>query len=264
MNDIMINIHHYRESLEFSLISTSKSSLFEIEFLQLKVIKAYPCNTSGINIEGLLIPNSFEILMIPDYDIYDLYPLVKEHNSSWILKGTDIEKFSLKLKLLPLTALWINIVVGYKNLVTNKSNKMETESIFIEKNGEKAIKERQYEYLPKRLSEEFSINLYKVLISINYHFFDVLSFDEQNLIFNEIMILLEINKEEVENYKDYTIFDFKYNPVLVGFLFKIIKLFNEKSNISNLSKFGQKIIYIINGDVYGVVHNEGEVKQEYK
>lgn len=223
MKNLLIRIDKaYRESLEFSLVSID--GIFEIKSLNIKIKEAYPCDLRGVMIEGMLIPNSYTIPLVPNYDTYELYPLTIENNSSWVLKGRDIETFSINFKIPKMTAVLIYLEVIAKNHISNNRVVIKTEDIFIEKNGEKANLLEKYAYDNNKLSEEFSICLYKVLISKNLYFLESISVTDQEIILSEIIKLLDINPNSIKNHNDlYTLFDFDYHPLIVDSLFKVVE-----------------------------------------
>lgn len=254
MSNLLIRIDkEYRESLSFSLVSAD--DIFEIEDLNIKVAEAYPCYSIGVMIEGLLIPNAYTVPLIPNYDTYGLYPLTIENNSSWILKGKDIEKFSLNFKIPNMTALSIFLEVIAKNHISNEIVKVTSETIFIEKNGEKADKSRKYNFERNKFSCEFSVYLYKTFISKDLNYLKVISSEHHKEILSEIVKLLDINPKNARNANDlYTAFDFDYHPLIVERLFKIIE------EIHNLqSKDGD--ILLLKPSLWGVGI---DLKQLYK
>lgn len=170
----------YRGDFSFNIFSLK--SLFNIEELEVKVVRSYSCKPVPVQIEALMIPKNYELTIVPSFDTYPLPPLLPDA-SGWVLKGEDVEGYTISLNWLPSTAIDIVVQAKVKNIVSRNVKIIRSKELHCIKNGYTIIdSDRSHKYDEASMGDEFSKNTYKCLISKQFIYIKHLNKTEKSAI----------------------------------------------------------------------------------
>ncbi len=210
---------HYRETTVFTVVS--ESGLHELTEVYLVVEGAYRSFPCGGGAEALILPNAYEITIVPSYNSYRLYPLVANHASTWLLKGNDIEKFSIKCDWLKGNSINVYLRCITKDINCSEITEIKSDIVLLERWGESTDCTKSFLYENKSMESDFEIELYKALISKEFSYIDSLRNDILLVLIDEISSVMknEVNLSRPQK----TAFDFSYHPMIVDKLFLLIE-----------------------------------------
>lgn len=153
--------NHYRSDVFFTIIA--HKGIYEISSLFIEVNRFYRCVPGAVAMEGLASRTNYTLFLSPAHKIYPLYPPTVDENSSWILRGGDVELFSVHFQWPMMMAVDVNIRAKIFDLIENKEILLTSDTFRLQRNGE----ELGYkEFIPKEEPISMSQYLYK-LITVN-------------------------------------------------------------------------------------------------
>ncbi len=131
----IIITRHYRPCVEFSLVSTG--GLTEVLQLYIELIQIYECRPGVAMIEARSFKCNYLIHLVPTVRIYPLIPpTMNEWQDTWVLKGPDVDLFSVEFEWPQMTAAEIVIKAQLVDHATKEEKLLCSETISLQRNGE--------------------------------------------------------------------------------------------------------------------------------
>ena len=125
----------YRHLVEFSLISTG--GFYEVLKLYVELLRIYQCVPGPKLIEEISFRINYSMILVPNIRIYPLLPpTFTNSQDSWVLKGKDIDLFSIDFSWPHMTSVDIMIKAELYDHINKEKKYICSEPIRLERNGE--------------------------------------------------------------------------------------------------------------------------------
>ncbi len=155
----IIITRQYRHLVEFSLSSTG--GLTEVLQLYVELLKLYDCITSSTMREAMSFRNNYSLLLVPTMKIYPIIPpTLNNSQDTWVLRGKDVDLYSVQFGWPPMTAAYIIIKADLLDHGSKTEKHICSRVVSLDRNGE-SREETSHVPLDNRLS--VSPYLYKLM-----------------------------------------------------------------------------------------------------